>query len=581
MDSQLITSIRLQQALKGFGTLKERRKLKPVSERAFLIPLVTRLEVRVFPAGARTLKLAVSLNDATICNTQEKHFLQSLCANDPKAAKFAQDIETPRDEPYQYEGPVPWRCMSGGYIFKLLIEGVPWVPLFLREMKQIPGWNLPNGASETEPEVKMPHRIAEREAKRALIIQNVYTGTCYRLERPGGSESVAAHHRRVFKLLGLKVDIDSEPTIGHLASGMPDSIWVEADWAPGHGPFVSEPCYLIFNYEGGEDGIECIQLFEVEIKAPLHHLILRDGEIHENGDTGTGKKPGEPIQRPIGLFLYDELRAAIENSLPLPQPAIVYDKGIAYQGARLLRWLKDHPLAEQSCPVTRKVFTRHFAQSRGAGNHWYLKGRRWSVRFEGNSFELKNWVGIRYIAYLVAHPEEEVLCTDLVWLIRGHATANPVYSQMSAAQLAEEGLSLSSSSGGREILNHPAIRSLKKRLEELKQEIDSLAAELSGAQRRNDIAAMYEIQSELERKTDEKQRIEQELLAHISRRTGQSTRFPNAPQDRARDAVSHAIRRALKAIKFKDEKLWLHLKQYLDFGEKCIYSPPPHVKWRT
>ena len=73
------------------------------------------------------------------------------------------------------------------------------------------------------------------------------------------------------------------------------------------------------------------------------------------------------------------------------------------------------------------------------------------------------------------------------------------------------------------------------------------------------------------------------LNEEIARSTGLhgKNREASSDRERARQSVSAAIHRALKAIKKEHEPLWQHLKNALKIGEFLSYQPDQPTSWTT
>ncbi len=115
------------------------------------------------------------------------------------------------------------------------------------------------------------------------------------------------------------------------------------------------------------------------------------------------------------------------------------------------------------------------------------------------------------------------------------------------------------------MLDHEALDEYRKRVDELRREIEQ-------AEANNDIGRAGRLREEFDA-----------LVAEVSRATGLggTSRKATDDRERARQAVSAAIRRALKAIKAEHEPLWRHLRTGLKIGEVLCYEPDRPVPWQT
>jgi hypothetical protein len=116
-----------------------------------------------------------------------------------------------------------------------------------------------------------------------------------------------------------------------------------------------------------------------------------------------------------------------------------------------------------------------------------------------------------------------------------------------------------------EVLDAQALKEYRERL----SEIDG---ELAEAESNNDLARKDSLTEEREA-----------LNAEVGRATGLrgKNREASSDRERARQAVSAAIHRALRAIKKEHEPLWQHLHNSLKIGEFLSYQPDQPTFWTT
>lgn len=175
-----------------------------------------------------------------------------------------------------------------------------------------------------------------------------------------------------------------------------------------------------------------------------------------------------------------------------------------------------------------------------------LEGDFWKVWFEKERTTLKDGVGLRHIAQLLSSPGRRWHCADLLAQDAGHCGPTPAGS-------------------GGEATDKASIRSYKARLE-------AIAEELLEAKMENDVHRQVELREEAE-----------QLANHLSSVTGLGGEPRPAADDaeKARQTVTTAIRRSLKAIEKKHPELWKHLRKHLKTGSFCCYAPDPEVTWVT
>lgn len=172
-------------------------------------------------------------------------------------------------------------------------------------------------------------------------------------------------------------------------------------------------------------------------------------------------------------------------------------------------------------------------------------GKSWLVTFEGLTRAVPDSIGMDYLAELLRHPHREI------------------HSARLRDDLAGEEPRVLGSAG--EVLDTEALRAIKERL-------DANRAEQLEAAEREDVARQERLQEEFEF-----------LRAEVARATGLGGRRREAASDieRARQAVSRAIHRALKAIAAEHPALARHLDLSVRIGEVLVYAPGHEMAWST
>lgn len=175
-----------------------------------------------------------------------------------------------------------------------------------------------------------------------------------------------------------------------------------------------------------------------------------------------------------------------------------------------------------------------------------VEGDYWKVWFENERTTLKDGVGLRHIARMLASPGRRWHCADLLAQEAGYCGPTP------------------SGSAG-EASDRTSLRSYKARLEEIAQE-------LVDAKMENDVHRQAELREEAE-----------QLAAHLKAVSGLGGNPRPAADDaeKARQAVSTAVRRAMSAIEKKHPGLWKHLRKSMKTGAFCCYGPDPEITWVT
>ncbi len=175
-----------------------------------------------------------------------------------------------------------------------------------------------------------------------------------------------------------------------------------------------------------------------------------------------------------------------------------------------------------------------------------LEGDFWKIWFENESTTLKNNVGLRHIAALLRSPGQQRHSADLLALEARHVGPTP------------------SGSAG-EASDRTSLRNYKARLE-------AIANELAEAETDGDVHRQAELRQEAE-----------QISGHLNSVTGLGGTPREAADDaeKARQAVSAAVRRAFKTLQKKHVGLSRHLNKHLKTGVFCCYEPDPAVTWIT
>ena len=165
----------------------------------------------------------------------------------------------------------------------------------------------------------------------------------------------------------------------------------------------------------------------------------------------------------------------------------------------------------------------------------------WAIAHGGQTFELKDAVGVGYLLTLLRHPGKEIHVHDLV------AGTGPG----SARRTGDAG----------EMLDEQARAAYRSRLAELREELDE-------AESFNDAGRTERVQSEIESLSDE-----------LTRAVGLGGRPRRAASDveRARINVTRALRRVIDAIAARDPALGSDLERGLRTGIFCCYTPDPRL----
>ena len=174
---------------------------------------------------------------------------------------------------------------------------------------------------------------------------------------------------------------------------------------------------------------------------------------------------------------------------------------------------------------------------------------------------MKSAVGLDHLSYLLRHPNQEVPVLDLRAAIKPGIDVNS--GLVTNGQILDEGLSISDLGNAGEILDQQAISEYKNAVEGLKEDLDE-------AEAFNDTDRAARLREQI-------QFLEDELLkAHgLGGRARKSADIP----DRARKAVSLAIKRSISKIEKEHPSLGGHLRNSIKTGRICSYSPDSPTPW--
>jgi tetratricopeptide (TPR) repeat protein len=196
--------------------------------------------------------------------------------------------------------------------------------------------------------------------------------------------------------------------------------------------------------------------------------------------------------------------------------------------------------AAAAAPATRPVFRR--------------EGEYWTVRYEGDSWRMRDTKGARYLARLLASPSTELHALDLVGAEAYRSGGGPEPGSVWLNDVGDAGL----------VLDSRARAEYRKRLEDLDDALEE--ARLHGDFAR---AARAEQEREL-------------ILRELSRAAGLGGRDRRAASaaERARVNVTRAIKATLRKIERHSPPLGRHLASTVRTGAFCVYTPDTRVPIR-
>ena len=192
------------------------------------------------------------------------------------------------------------------------------------------------------------------------------------------------------------------------------------------------------------------------------------------------------------------------------------------------------------------------------------EGDFWTITYEGKTARLKDAKGLHYIAHLLAHPGKEIRALDLG--ARASGSGEDVADAASAEDLAQTGVLAGDLGHAGEMLDAQAKAVYQRRLTELEEELEE-AREL-----RND--------ERIAKAEEEKEALARELRRAIG--LGGRDRRAASSAERARTAVTRAIRLALERVSEQNRDLGRLLSTTIKTGAVCLYLPDERfpVSWR-
>ena len=212
-----------------------------------------------------------------------------------------------------------------------------------------------------------------------------------------------------------------------------------------------------------------------------------------------------------------------------------------------------HSGRDTGAPVQTGVFARD--------------GEYWTIEYRGQAVSLRGVRGLAYIQELLQHPRHEFHCLDLTVglnLPRQSAAGtmggdNEPLDPANVEHLTQAGLRIGMPSDAGEMLDAEAKSAYKRRLTELREELES--ARQAGAANRAD-----QIESEID-----------SLLRELKRAVGLRGRDRGAASasERARLNVTRAIKSAVGKISAHHVPLGHLLARTIRTGTFCHYAPDP------
>jgi pimeloyl-ACP methyl ester carboxylesterase len=192
------------------------------------------------------------------------------------------------------------------------------------------------------------------------------------------------------------------------------------------------------------------------------------------------------------------------------------------------------------------------------GGVFCREGEFWTIACLGQVFRLKDVRGLAYIAYLLAHPREEVHVLSLASKANGEqGEAGESAEPVTEGQAAESGVTVDRMGDAGEMLDAQAKASYKRRTVELREQLEE-AREL------NQLERVDQLEEEMEA-------VGRELSRAVG--LGGRDRRAASSSERARINVTRAIKVALERIAEHNSVLAALLTSSIRTGTFCSYTP--------
>ena len=191
------------------------------------------------------------------------------------------------------------------------------------------------------------------------------------------------------------------------------------------------------------------------------------------------------------------------------------------------------------------------------------EGEYWTVGFKENPFRLRDSKGLTYLAHLLRHPGTDFQVLDLVGGTTGSDSHETVVIQGQTDQLDNSAIRIGSLGDAGEMLDDRARAEYRRRLSELREELDE-AKQLHHDARRE--RAEREIEA---------------LTAELSRAVGLGGRIRHAGSaaERARQSVTKTIKTVIDRAAEQDPEFAAVLAKSIRTGMTCRYDPAVPLRW--
>lgn len=203
-------------------------------------------------------------------------------------------------------------------------------------------------------------------------------------------------------------------------------------------------------------------------------------------------------------------------------------------------WIGQLLMLNEQGNITADMTRLHIAlgvKTQGNASSFHQRGKHWYIHYEGKEVTISDSKGMAYIQHLLLHPNKEVAAIELQGL----------RNKIAATDNALIGQDLLPLNAKDEILDKQAIQEITKRISQLDH--------------------------------DSPERLKLQAYLKSSTHGGKSKAFKNA-NEKARQAVTAAVNRAINAIDKHHTSLATHLRNNLQQGTIFYYKPEKMMQWQ-
>ena len=189
----------------------------------------------------------------------------------------------------------------------------------------------------------------------------------------------------------------------------------------------------------------------------------------------------------------------------------------------------------------------------------HKEGKTWRAVFEGETNNILDSKGVDYIATLLANPHKSIPCVELYGAVLvPFAEVSGEFVDDDYQQILEKTKTLNVDA----VSDKQTRSDCKKRIAEIETKIE--------------IASDTGNTDGLDQLENEKKALEQEIAR--SEGLHGKLRVKGNPE-KARQAVTRAVERAIKSMEKQHPKLWAHLSSTVQTGNALIYKPDRAIRW--